>query len=195
MLNNAWLFVTPWTVGSPLSMWFPDKNSGVGCHSYSRVVFPTQGLKLCLLNLLQWQADSLPLAPPSGKQKKESVKKFHKEESIKVHYHTSKKTFSLICYSSLHWFDLTESLQQYKGAKPEFISMFAYWRQTAPRPCEIFLLGKTVLKIEAFSKVFPRKMPQKDATFILKTYSTKSVESGLPQPSVRQGNTGHRRIL
>ena len=27
-------------------------------------IFPTQGLNLCLLSLLHWQVDSLPLAPP-----------------------------------------------------------------------------------------------------------------------------------
>ena len=30
----------------------------------SKGIFPTQGLNLCLLRLLHWQAGSLPLAPP-----------------------------------------------------------------------------------------------------------------------------------
>ena len=38
-----------------------DKNTGVGCHSFSRGIFPTQGLNLHLLCLLHWQSDSLPL--------------------------------------------------------------------------------------------------------------------------------------
>ena len=41
----------------------PGKNTGVGCHALLQGIFPTQGSNLCLLNLLHWQADSLPLAP------------------------------------------------------------------------------------------------------------------------------------
>ena len=37
----------------------PGKNTGVGCHSFFQVIFPTQGLNLCLLH---WQVDSLPLS-------------------------------------------------------------------------------------------------------------------------------------
>jgi len=40
------------------------KNTGVGCHALLHGVFLTQGSNLCLLSLLQWQAASLPLAPP-----------------------------------------------------------------------------------------------------------------------------------
>ena len=40
------------------------KNTGVGCHFLLQRIFPTQGLKLQLLHILQWQKDSLPLAPP-----------------------------------------------------------------------------------------------------------------------------------
>ena len=34
LLSQVWLFVTPWTVAcrAPLSMEFPRKNTGVGCH-------------------------------------------------------------------------------------------------------------------------------------------------------------------
>ena len=42
----------------------PGKNTGVGCHALFQGVFPTQGLNPCLLWFLQWQMDSLPLAPP-----------------------------------------------------------------------------------------------------------------------------------
>ena len=42
----------------------PGKNTGVGCHFLLQGIFPTQGLKLQLLHILQWQKDSLPLAPP-----------------------------------------------------------------------------------------------------------------------------------
>ena len=46
-------FFCPWN--------FPGKNTGVGCHFLLPGIFPTQGLKPCLLCLLHWQADSLPL--------------------------------------------------------------------------------------------------------------------------------------
>ena len=42
----------------------PDKNTGVDCHALLPGIFPTQGLNLCLLCLLQWQAGSLLLAAP-----------------------------------------------------------------------------------------------------------------------------------
>ena len=42
----------------------PGKHTGVGCHALLQRIFPTQGLNLCPLHLLRWQAGSLPLAPP-----------------------------------------------------------------------------------------------------------------------------------
>ena len=39
--------------------YFPGKNTGVGCHFFSRGIFPTQGSKL---SILLWQVDSLPLS-------------------------------------------------------------------------------------------------------------------------------------
>ena len=42
----------------------PGKNTGVGCYTRLQGIFPTQGLNPYLLCLLQWQAGSLPLAPP-----------------------------------------------------------------------------------------------------------------------------------
>ena len=42
----------------------PGKNTGVGCHALLRGIFSTQGSNSCLLRLLHWQADSLPLVPP-----------------------------------------------------------------------------------------------------------------------------------
>ena len=42
---------------------FPGKNTGVGCHFPLWGIFPTQGLSPNLLQLLHWQADSLPQAP------------------------------------------------------------------------------------------------------------------------------------
>ena len=43
---------------APLSMGFPGKNTGVGCHFLLQGIFPTQGSNL---RLLHWQADSLRL--------------------------------------------------------------------------------------------------------------------------------------
>ena len=40
---------------------FPGKNTGMGCHFLLQGTFPTQGSNLCLLPLLPWQVDSLPL--------------------------------------------------------------------------------------------------------------------------------------
>ena len=42
----------------------PDKNIGVGCHDLLQGIFLTQGSNSSLSCLLQWQVDSLPLAPP-----------------------------------------------------------------------------------------------------------------------------------
>ena len=43
---------TPWTVASqaPLSMGFPSKNTGVGCHFFLQGIFLTQGSNPCLLH-------------------------------------------------------------------------------------------------------------------------------------------------
>ena len=41
---------------------FPGKNTGVGCHFLLQEFFLTQGLNSCLLRLVPWQADSLPLS-------------------------------------------------------------------------------------------------------------------------------------
>ena len=41
----------------------PGKNIGVGCQLRLQGIFPIQVLNLCLLRLLHWQVDSLPLAP------------------------------------------------------------------------------------------------------------------------------------
>ena len=42
----------------------PGMNTGVGCHSVLQGIFPTQGSNPGLLQLLRWQADSLPLVQP-----------------------------------------------------------------------------------------------------------------------------------
>ena len=42
----------------------PGKNTAVGFCALLKRIFLTQGLNLCLLCLLHWQAGSLPLVPP-----------------------------------------------------------------------------------------------------------------------------------
>ena len=66
MLTHVQLFSTPWTLArqASLSMGFPGKNTGVGCHVLLQGIFLTQGSNLHLLDLRHWQVDSLPLAPP-----------------------------------------------------------------------------------------------------------------------------------
>ena len=45
---------------------FAGKNTGVCCHFLFQSIFPTQGSNLCLLYLLQWQADSLTWHQPGN---------------------------------------------------------------------------------------------------------------------------------
>ena len=69
-LSHVQLFSTPWTVAhqAHLSMEFPGKNTGVGCHFLLWVIIPTQGSKLCLLHLLHWQGRFFTITLP-GKPK------------------------------------------------------------------------------------------------------------------------------
>ena len=62
----VWLCATLWTVAlqAPLSMGFSSKNTRVGCYALLQEIFRTQRSKACLLHLLHWQVDSLPLALP-----------------------------------------------------------------------------------------------------------------------------------
>ena len=69
MLSHVRLFTTPWTIAcqEPLSVkffrqeyWILEK---VAISSF-RGIFLTQGSNPCLLHLLHWQVDSLPLTPP-----------------------------------------------------------------------------------------------------------------------------------
>ena len=71
--SRVQLFVTLWTVAhqTPLSMAFPGKNTGVGCHLLLQGMFPTQGMHphfLCLLHCRRvlyhytaWEALPSPL--------------------------------------------------------------------------------------------------------------------------------------
>ena len=48
--------------GSSVHGIFPGKNIGEGCHFLLQGIFSLQGSNLCLLHLLHWQVDSLPLS-------------------------------------------------------------------------------------------------------------------------------------
>ena len=56
LLSHIQLFVTPWAVAHhvPLSLGFPSKNTGVGCHFLLQRIFLTQGSNPCLRHL-HWQ--------------------------------------------------------------------------------------------------------------------------------------------
>ena len=54
----------------------PGKNTGVGCYALLQGIFPTQGLNLHLLSLLDWQTDSLSLAPLQKKKKKKVLPQY-----------------------------------------------------------------------------------------------------------------------
>ena len=56
---------TPWTAArqAPLSMDFPGKNTGVGCHFLLQGIFLTQGLNP---RPLHWQVDSFTTEPPEN---------------------------------------------------------------------------------------------------------------------------------
>ena len=58
VMSSLWtLWIIAWQ--APLSMDFPDKNTGVGCHFLLQRTFPTQGLNP---HLLHWQAEFLLLS-------------------------------------------------------------------------------------------------------------------------------------
>ena len=65
LLSGVWIFATLCKKiivhQAPLSVG-PSKNTGVGCHFLLQGIFPTQGSNLCLLCLLNWQVDSLPMS-------------------------------------------------------------------------------------------------------------------------------------
>ena len=66
LFSHVHLFVTSWTVArqAPLSMDSPGKNTRVGSHALSPGDLPDPGMEPVSLSLQNWQAGSLPLAPP-----------------------------------------------------------------------------------------------------------------------------------
>ena len=65
LLSRVWPFVTSRTVAcqAPLSMGFPGKNNGVGCHALLQEIFPTRGSNSSLLqaDLYYWATRKAPL--------------------------------------------------------------------------------------------------------------------------------------
>ena len=63
VLNSVPLFEALWIVvcQAPLPLEFSRKNTGVRCHLLLQGIFPAQESSPCLLSLLHWQVDSLPL--------------------------------------------------------------------------------------------------------------------------------------
>ena len=63
LLSHVWLCVAPWTVACqvPLSMGFPGKNTGVGCHFLLQEIFLIQGSNP---GLLHYRLDFLLSEPP-----------------------------------------------------------------------------------------------------------------------------------
>ena len=64
VLSHVRLFATPWTVEhqTSLSMAFSRQEHWSGLPFSVSGIFPTKGSNLCLLHLLHWQMDSLPLS-------------------------------------------------------------------------------------------------------------------------------------
>ena len=64
ILSHVQLFATPLAVvyQAPHLWDFPGKNTGVGFHFLLQRIFLIQGSNPCILPLLYWQADSLPLS-------------------------------------------------------------------------------------------------------------------------------------
>ena len=78
VFSHVWLFMTPWTVAcqAPLSMNFPGRNTGVGCHLLLQGIFSTQGWNLCFPALTGWFFTTGPPGKPkSGMTKKWSTSK------------------------------------------------------------------------------------------------------------------------
>ena len=85
-------FATPWTVAhqAPLSMGFPGKNTGLGCHFLQQGIFLIQGLNL---HLLLWQADSLPLSH-QGSPNAECITQNAGLDESQVEIKTAKKSIN-----------------------------------------------------------------------------------------------------
>ena len=61
VISCVWFFTTPWTARLLYPWKFLSKTTGMSCHFLFQGIFLTQWSNPCLLHLLHWQADSLPL--------------------------------------------------------------------------------------------------------------------------------------
>ena len=61
VISGVWFFAIPWTARLLYLCKFRSKNTGMSCHFLFQGIFLTQGSNPCLLHLLHWQVDSLPL--------------------------------------------------------------------------------------------------------------------------------------
>ena len=98
----SYSFVTPVTVAyqAPLSMGFPRKNIGLGCHFLLQKVFLTQQLSL---GLLPWQTDYLPLShlgSPDHSWEKSKIK-----EKCALGVHCSKEDATVLEHRELSQLD------------------------------------------------------------------------------------------
>ena len=64
---------------------FPLQNTEVGCYFYLQGIFLTQGQKLCLFHLLNWQVDSLPLNHLRSSQE---LRKRGQSKGLQIQMHT-----------------------------------------------------------------------------------------------------------
>ena len=64
---------------------FPGKNTGVGYHALLQGISPTQGWNPCLLHILHWQSDSLPLTPPGKPNKILQFSHSFESDSLRPH--------------------------------------------------------------------------------------------------------------
>ena len=79
-----------WTVAhqASLSMGFPNKNTGLGCHFLLWGVFPTQGSNL---GLLHWQAGSLPLSHQGSPKERTSQYRVSYKASLLLFVYTLRR--------------------------------------------------------------------------------------------------------
>ena len=104
LLSCVWFCATPWTVAcqAPLSMRFPGKNTGGGCHFLLQGIFPTQGSKLHLLYcrwiLYRWATEEAPLQPLLvRKTYPQSVLPFHVLTVLKTCYFVAWFSIGVVC--------------------------------------------------------------------------------------------------
>ena len=70
----------PWPARLPCRWDSRGKNTSVDCHFLLQGIFPTQGLSSCLLRLLHWQTNLIPVAPPEWKMSRKNLDKESQEQ-------------------------------------------------------------------------------------------------------------------